>query len=203
MNDMNNDPTIATYDTYASVYDDEVIDFWQHFPVTVLDAFRQAVPGTKVVDVGSGSGRDAVLLRDRGLDVTCVDASKTMIGMTQALGFVSKQLDFAHMDFPANSFDGVWAYTSLIHIPKEQAATALRQLHDMLRPQGALLFGAIEGKEAKMVERSTMPDAMRYFKFYTAAELKELVTGCGFEFISEENYQPHSSVYLNQLYRRR
>jgi hypothetical protein len=36
-----------------------------------------------------------------------------------------------------------------------------------------------------------MPNAQRYFRFYQADELKELVTSHGFEFLEQTTYTPH------------
>jgi hypothetical protein len=51
-----------------------------------------------------------------------------------------------------------------------------------------------------MVERKTMPGAARYFKNYTSEELKAFIEPLGFTFQYEQNYQPHNSIYVNQLY---
>jgi hypothetical protein len=45
-----------------------------------------------------------------------------------------------------------------------------------------------------------MPGAVRYFKNYTSDELKALIEPLGFVLLYEQNYQPHNSVYVNQLY---
>jgi hypothetical protein len=50
--------------------------------------------------LGSGSGRDAILLRDLGLEVLCADAAKSMVEMTRKLGFESVQTTFSEMNFP-------------------------------------------------------------------------------------------------------
>ena len=200
---MHDQATIATYDRYAETYDTEVIEFWQHFPASFTDAFLAALPGKQVLDLGSGSGRDALLLRDRGLAVTCLDASAAMVAMTTRLGFTSYQADFAHIPFTSASFDGVWAYTSLLHIPAADMQRVLRTLHTLIRPDGALALGMIKGDTAGMVERPSMPDAARYFHYYGREEPQKLVEPAGFVFQSEQDYRPHSKTYLNQLYRRR
>jgi len=199
---MPNDPTIATYDKYAQVYDEEVIEFWEHFPAAFIDEFiaKLPEPGKRILNLGSGSGRDALLLRDHGLGVVCVDASEAMIAITKRLGFESYRQTFADLRFPAQSFDGVWAYTSLIHVPKTEVVQAVKTIHALLKPGGAFAVGAIEGETAGMIERKTMPQAARYFKYYAREELKQLVEGQGFAFAHEHDYQPHTKVYLNQLY---
>jgi hypothetical protein len=45
-----------------------------------------------------------------------------------------------------------------------------------------------------------MPGAARYFKNYTSEELKAFIEPLGFTFQYEQNYQPHNSIYVNQLY---
>lgn len=69
--------TIQTYDEMAQAYDEETRDFWERFPRTFFDAFADLVRGD-VLDIGSGPGRDGVKLAERGLDVTCLNASEVM-----------------------------------------------------------------------------------------------------------------------------
>src|SRR4051812_38097372 len=118
---MQTNPTIDTYDKYAHVYDEEVVEFWDNFPQVFIDKFVSLLPGKRILNLGSGSGRDAVLLRNHGLEVVCLDASKAMVDITTKLGFESHLATFSELDLPTGSFDGVWAYTSLIHIPKDGA----------------------------------------------------------------------------------
>ena len=160
---MQDNPTIDAYNKYAQIYDEEVIEFWDNFPKEFLEQFVNSLPGKRILNLGSGSGRDAILLRDLGLEVVCVDGSQSMVDMTKKLGFESHLADFSQVDFPDESFDGVWAYTSLIHVPVREARQAIEKVHTILKPNGAFAFGAIEGNTAGMRERKTMPDAERYF----------------------------------------
>lgn len=77
--------TIETYNQLAKEYDDETIDFWNRFPVGFLDVFVEKVQG-KILDVGSGPGRDGVLMKNRGLDVICLDASESMVKLCESRG---------------------------------------------------------------------------------------------------------------------
>lgn len=193
--------TIAAYDRYAQIYDEEVIGFWDNFPRSFIDCFISNLPGKRILNLGSGSGRDAILLRDRGLEVICLDASRSMVTMTSKLGFESHLADFSDINFPENSFDGVWAYTSLIHVLKNEARQVIKTTCGLLKQKGVFAIGVIEGDGAGMVERKTMPGAARYFKNYSSEELQELIEPLGFKFLQEQRYQPHNSIYLNQIYR--
>lgn len=198
---MPTNPTIEAYNQYASLYDQEVIEFWQGFPREFLDQFVTHAAGKRVLDMGSGSGRDAVLLRDLGFKVVCQDGSQKMIDITTKLGFESHLADFSQIDFPTATFDGVWAYTSLIHIPTEQAQRVIQKIRPLLKPGGVFAIGVIEGDSTGMVERKSMPGVSRYFKNYSSQELRALIEPTGFTFLYENTYQPHNSVYLNQLYK--
>ncbi|MDB5176602.1 MAG: SAM-dependent methyltransferase [Candidatus Saccharibacteria bacterium] len=197
---MSDNITIDAYDKYAQNYDDSVADFWDRFPRDFLEKFAEHAPGKRVLDVGSGSGRDARLLRDYGFEVVCQDGSSEMVAMTNALGFESHLSEFADMDFAPNSFDAIWAYTSLIHIPPDDARQAIEKLRTYLRPNGVFAIGVIEGNDEGMVDHRTMPDSPRYFKKYHSDELHQLINQLGFTLIHEQKYQPHNSTYINQLY---
>ena len=197
---MPNSPTIEAYDKYAEIYDQEVIEFWDNFPVEFLQKFATSLPGKRILNVGSGSGRDALLLRDIGLDVVCPDGSESMVKMTSDLGFDSHLADFEDIDFRSATFDGIWAYTSLIHIPKVESESVIRVLHTLLKPEGVFAIGVIDGEAEGEVERKTTPGVRRYFKNYHKQELREMVEQQGFDFLYELDYQPHNSTYINQLF---
>ncbi len=194
------DQTVAAYDQYSELYDQEVAEFWEKFPRATVKAFCGRLPGKRVLDLGSGSGRDALILRAQGLEVTCLDASAKMVEMTRGLGFESRQAQFAEMKLPEAGFDGVWAYTSIIHVAPDEAARVVQKLARALKPGGAFLLGVILGEGAGMVERKTMPGAQRYFKRYSREELGALVLPQGFTLAYEEEYRPRNSAYLSQVY---
>jgi len=197
--------TIDTYDKYHRVYDKQVADFWENFPLRVVDKFYSSLKGRKVLDLGSGTGRGALILRRLGLNVTCFDASSSMIADTKKLGFRSVRGDFRRMKFPDESFDGVWAYTSLIHVKTPEARKVLWKVNRMLKPGGVLLIGLIRGNfEGDLVKKESMPGGRRFTVYYTDARARRLVRGLGFKLLHEKvyHYRHHSHVYLNYIYRK-
>lgn len=119
--------TIDAYNRYSNVYDAETIQFWQKFPAETVQSFVSRLGGKRVLDLGSGPGRGAQLLRERGALVTCLDAAPAMIQMTMDLGFKSICADMRQMKLTENSFEGVWAYTSLLHLPEADLPAAVRR----------------------------------------------------------------------------
>ncbi|MFA5532308.1 MAG: class I SAM-dependent methyltransferase [Candidatus Shapirobacteria bacterium] len=195
-----NKATIRTYDKYSKIYDQEVIEFWQKFPKIIINNFVKNLKGKKILDLGSGSGRDALILKNNGLEIICVDGSKEMIKITKDLGFKTIESDFMSLELEKNSFDGVWAYTSLLHISEKEMIEVVTKVRNFLKPEGVLLIGMIEGDFEGDMKRESMPEEKRYFKFYEREKLKNIISNIGFKLIYEKKYQPHSKVYLNQIY---
>ena len=192
--------TLQSYNKMAGVYDEGTAEFWEQFPTTVIDAFAENLKGKKILDLGSGPGRDALLLKKRNLDVTCVDGSSSMCEMTKKLGFETIRADFRELSFPDESFDGVWAYTSLLHIPKEDMEEVLKKIHAILKSDGVFLVGMIQGEFEGDVRKEKWGDNLRYFKYYLPEELDTLVQSAGFQKVFSEKYRPHNNVYLNHIY---
>lgn len=192
--------TIKAYNQLAQAYDEETVDFWKTFPRSFLEAFVNA-SGPNILNIGSGPGRDARLLQSAGKNVVCLDASQAMIDMCQARGLVTVLGDFNHLPFDDASFDGAWAYTSLVHIPKAQIDEPLREIHRILKPNGVFAIGNHEGDFEGYKESSaiTLP---RWFSYYQKDELVKIITKHGFSLIHSETFQPGTKAYLNLIFKR-
>lgn len=193
--------TISTYNQIAKEYDEETTPFWEEIPATIFNKFSELVTG-KVLDIGSGPGRDGLLLKNKGLDVICLDASETMIEMSKSRGLESVLGDFMDLPFPDHTFNGIWAYTSLLHIPKKDIDTALSEITRTLKPQGILGLGLIEG-ETEGYKDSDKNGNLRWFSFYTKEEIEKLLDKHGFEIIYFEIFKPRKKNYLNFIAQKR
>ncbi len=66
--------TVDTYNKLAVQYDEETVNFWELFPRSFIDKFV-SLSGDRVLDIGSGPGRDGLILLEKGKSVTGLDAS--------------------------------------------------------------------------------------------------------------------------------
>lgn len=192
--------TIDTYNQMAAEYDEETTDFWEKFPRTFLDQFI-ATSGVRILDIGSGPGRDGLLLQKAGKDITCLDASEEMVRISKERGLESVVGDFMHLPFPDASFDGVWAYTSLLHVAKADIGRALGEIKRILNEGGILGLGLIEG-EGELYRQSSGMSLPRLFSYYSKEEIEILVQGYGFELVYFEAFKPGSKEYLNFIFRK-
>lgn len=193
--------TIETYDKYAQAYDQNIIEFWDNFPKEFIKTFAGSLAGKRVLNLGSGSGRDALLLRAHDIEVVCVDAAKAMIEQTRKLGFESHHTSFAKMSFPDHSFDGVWAHGSLLHIAKQDAPKLVAHIRKLLKPDGVCAIGVIQGNGSALIKHESLARAPRFFQMYSEEDLRNLMKAHGFGFLYGHDYDPGYDVFLNHIYR--
>ena len=187
--------TIGTYNQLAKEYDEETTDFWNRFPRTFLDRFIELSRG-KVLDVGSGPGRDGLILQKAGLKVICLDASEAMVKISTERGLESVVADFSVLPFSDSDFDGVWAYTSLLHVPKKDIKKPLAEIFRVLKVNGILGLGLIEGK-TELYRLSSGVGKPRWFSFYTQKEVENILHKNSFKVIYFEEFKVNTKNYLN------
>jgi ubiquinone/menaquinone biosynthesis C-methylase UbiE len=192
--------TIDTYNKRAKEYDNETVDFWNLFPRTFLDTFI-GLSGKEIIDVGSGPGRDGLLLKQAGKEITCVDASEEMVKLSEERGLRSVLADFNDLPFENESFDGAWSYTALLHIPKKTIGTPLKEIARVLKPHGFFALGLIEG-ETELYKESPGVDMPRWFSYYQKDEVLNLCRKHGFELVYFETFKPRSNNYLNFIFKK-
>lgn len=189
--------TIQTYNRFAKEYDEETALFWDQFPQEFIRQFAKLSPGL-VLDVGSGPGRDAELLKNEGLTVVCFDASKTMVDICKEKGFEAVLGNFNHLPFNDGVFAGVWAYTSLVHVPRYEAERALKEIKRVLQPNGILALGMIQGSGEEYKKSPGVPGA-RWFSYYSEHDVENLLEEQGFEVVHHHTMQPRTTVYVNAI----
>jgi ubiquinone/menaquinone biosynthesis C-methylase UbiE len=187
--------TIDTYNRTALEYDAETTDFWDLFPRTVIDKFANLTQD-RVLDVGSGPGRDGLILKRKGLNVVCLDASDAMVALSTSRGLTSVLGDFSALPFPDAEFDGVWAYTAFLHIPKTEIEIALSETTRVLKKGGIFGLGMIEG-DIELYRESSGVGLPRWFSYYRKEEIESLLQAHGFTTIYFEEFEPRSKNYLN------
>jgi ubiquinone/menaquinone biosynthesis C-methylase UbiE len=94
------------------------------------------------LDLGCGTGRHATAhLASSGFCVTGLDVSARSIAVARQEVPEGRFLvgDMATIAFPAESFDLVTAFYSVIHLPREEHGRLLRRVARWLRPGGGLI----------------------------------------------------------------
>ncbi len=127
---------VASYDTIAEEYAGHYFDELSRkpFDCNLLTRFSQLTPEGLTCDIGCGPGHIARFLSDLGLDVLGVDISQAMVEVARRLnpGLVFEQGDMLCLQFPDNTFAGIAAFYSVIHIERSRLPQALEELFRVL-----------------------------------------------------------------------
>jgi SAM-dependent methyltransferase len=106
------------------------------------DALSARLPaGARVLELGCGAGVPVARMLSRRFAVVGVDISQQMVRLARvnAPRAVFLQADMASVAFRSASFDGVVAFSSLIHVPRVHHAGLLARVRRWLRPGGVLV----------------------------------------------------------------
>jgi SAM-dependent methyltransferase len=116
-----------------------------------IDAFVTELGGSgRVLEIGSGGGRDALALEACGISVRRTDVSNGFVQLLRQRGFEADLLDpltddLADPQCPGTAYDGVWACACLIHVAREDLGRVLGRLAEWTRTGGPLHVSVREG----------------------------------------------------------
>ena len=163
--------TVKSYDAVAAEYAAEAAAM-PEWVATEIDAFVAKLGGSgRVLEIGSGGGRDALVLEKRGISVRRTDVSKGFVELLREKGFGADLLDPLTDDLtdtqrPGRPYDGVWACASLIHVAREDLRAVLGRLAEATRTGGPLHASVREGDGEDVSMHATGAAPRRYFETY-------------------------------------
>ena len=193
--------TIESYNQNAKELSEkfkELMDLKRRYE---FQRFIDLLKGKKILDLGCGSGDHSLYFKKRGLDVTAIDLSEEMIKLCEEKGLKAFVKDIENLDFEDKSFDGVWAVTSLLHIPKSKLKSVIEKLNLILKDDGILYVCVKEGKGEDLVKDKS-GNTSRFFAFWTEEEMKKLFEDY-FVLIENKKTQLKNTVFLQAFFRKR
>ncbi len=124
--------------------------------------------GSRILDFGCGSGRDTKYFLSQGYQVDALDGSEEMCRLASAY----TKIPVCHMLFQElsaeNIYDGIWACSSILHLPYGELGDVLLKMSRALKENGIVYtsfkYGTFEG------ERNG-----RYFTDMTEEKMEKLL----------------------------
>lgn len=182
--------TIATYDKIASTYaqkiDSKVTD-----QLPELNKFVSLIkPNGKVLDVGCAAGRDAAFFHHQGLKVIGIDLSRELLKQGRKLHpeIHTQFMDMTDLKFLPQSFHGIWANASLIHLDRQDVPKTLTGFRRILKSGGICYIRVKQGQGSRGVKEEKSENQVRYTTFFTQPEMKKLLVKAGFIILDSYTY---------------
>ena len=181
-----NDRTISWYNEHA---DGLAFRYDQADTESLHALLKQWVPlGASVLEIGCGSGRDALFLASLGCKVTATDGSEAMLqAARQNLPKeAERNISFLPALFPLparhpllrRTFDAITAIAVLMHIPDSEIFSFACQVKALLNDQGIFFCSFSSG------ERKEKDD--RLFEDRTPEEVRSLFEQQGWRLLARE-----------------
>ena len=167
--------TLEHYDRHADDFRQGTRD---HDVSQNIDALLQHIDGQPpftILDFCCGPGRDLRTFAGRGHVVVGLEGAPRFVAMARAQGCGEVwQQDFLKLDLPQSLFDGVFANAALFHVPSQEIARVLRQLHASLKPRGVLFSSNPHGRNEEGWSRG------RYGVYHDLENWRRCMSAAGF-----------------------
>lgn len=195
-----NEDVRSSYDRvagdYAEQFGDEIDK--KPFDRKMLDWLAEKVGDSGIIcDMGCGPGQAARYLSGRGVKSCGVDLSPRMVERAQTL---NPDIPFDQGDMLAltrvadNSYGGVAAFYSIIHVPRQALNQALAELKRVLCPGGVLLLTFHVGQETIHRDEWWGKEVSLDFIFLETEEVKGRLKAVGFELQEVVERDPYPEV---------
>jgi SAM-dependent methyltransferase len=196
------------YDPVAEDYAREFRDEMSKKPFDrkMLDWLAEKVNGLGTIcDLGCGVGQVAGYLHGCGASAYGIDLSAEMIKQARLLNpdvaFQQGNM-LALTEVAENSFGGIAAFYSIIHIPRPSLVDAMREMKRVLRPGGRLLLTFHIGQKVVHFDEWWDKPVSLDFYFFETEEMKGHLTQAGFELeeVIERDPYPDIEVQTRRAY---
>ena len=140
--------TINYYNLNAKKFIENTLNADMH--ITQDRFLRLLAENRFILDFGCGSGRDTKYFLEKGYRVEATDGSSELCKLASVFaGIEVKEMLFQDLDV-SGKYEGIWACSSILHLPKQELLPVIRKMCDALKDNGVIYtsfkYGDFEGE---------------------------------------------------------
>ena len=143
------------------------------FSANMSEQYQRFLPlikkNAKILDVGSGSGRDACYFQKYGYQVTALEPSKNLCRKIQKV-FYGETVCLDIQNYrPTERYDAIWACASLIHLQEKEVLYFFEKIDLYLKKNGIVYISGKNGIPTGFAKDG------RYFLEFTEQLIKKIL----------------------------
>ncbi len=177
--------TVESYNASAAAYRDGTVAMPDSVAAELEHFVAALGSGGRVLEIGSGPGRDARALERAGVEVRRTDISPGFVDLLRAEGFAADVVDPLDGDLtdplrPGTPYDGVWASACLLHVDRGDLPLVLGRLAEVTRARGRLHLSLKEGEGQAWSVHGQVAGPRR-FTYWLEEPLREVLAAAGWQ----------------------
>lgn len=179
---------------YDMIADEYAIEFGKLYEdLEVVEKFLDKLkPNSKILDLGGGTGKLTDLFIQKGHKAICYDFSKEMMKKAREyypnIPYILDDMLNMEIHFEKNTFDGIIAFYSLFHIPKEDLNNVFISINNILKEDGVFCFVVQLGDGEQFIDEPYLKEegkGILYFNFFTKNLIEQILIDNNFEKLYE------------------
>ncbi|MBQ6886995.1 MAG: class I SAM-dependent methyltransferase [Lachnospiraceae bacterium] len=145
---MQHNNTLDYYNNYADEFYKSTVNV--EFATMQKWFLSKLKSGSYILDFGCGSGRDTKYFLEQGYHVDAIDGSDELCKLaSKYTGIEVKNIFFRELE-EVDKYDGIWACSSILHLPIDELADVMRKMMVALKENGVIYtsfkYGTFEGE---------------------------------------------------------
>ena len=154
----------------------ESVHWWYLLRSESVTRWSRSLPsGSTILDVGSASGGNTILLSELGFDLTSLEMSDLGVELQLKRGISVIRGDATNLPFQSESFDAVLCLDVLEHI--EDDVSALKEMYRVTKQGGKFLFSVPEDPKLW----SDHDEAVSHVRRYLRNDFENKISEAGFQ----------------------
>ena len=128
--------TVGYYDSHADKFYESTVNI--EFVEMQKRFLSKLKKGSHILDFGCGSGRDTKYFLEHGYQVDAIDGSIELCKLANKYtGIEVRNIFFQELE-DVNRYDGIWACSSILHLPLDELADVMRKMAVALKENGII-----------------------------------------------------------------
>ncbi|MCH7568349.1 MAG: class I SAM-dependent methyltransferase [Nanoarchaeota archaeon] len=194
--------TKESYDKNAEYFSEYFRNVFNLEERKEFSKFIKSINGNKILDLGCGDGEHGIYFKNQGFDVVGIDISESFLRIANEKGLNVLKMDIEDLKFDDNFFDGIWAVTSLLHVPKRNFSNVVNKLTKILKSRGILYVCVKEGEGEGFIIDKNDGSTKRFFAFWEKDEILNYFRDY-FDLLDFKEAKVNNTIFLEFFFRKK